>query len=288
MILLFVIVCALFILAFSAMMQPGRAKATAAARATGQQRPRENRAQTANERSAPPDQEGTTAGSPGQQDPPRPNASRNSASNEGRPHAATNHARPDPPRRTATARRKTADGKNGKLCTAPARRNYPRIPRPGWTQNNKPEAPKTRQNPRISHGSAPKNRRIPSRFLHFLSRFSNFSRFFLDFLPSRFRHRLDFSPFSPPICRKFLDFSAPILDFLHFSHRPGVPKFLQFSPIPQILPIFLDFSRPVRLAIFSILCYNIFQQILVVSAQIPQTPDMVTMHKFISVVLAVL
>jgi hypothetical protein len=36
------------------------------------------------------------------------------------------------------------------------------------------------------------------------------------------------------------------------------------------------------------LCYNIFQQILVVSAQIPQTPDMVTMHKFFSVVLAVI
>lgn len=258
-------------LAFSAMMQPGRTKATAAARATGQQRPRTNRAQTADGRTAPPDQEGTTAGSPGQ-DPPRPHGRK-----------ARQEARPTP------GPAATDGDSTPQNCRRPKREviHSPRAPKlstdpaPWMDPKRQARSPQTRQNPRISPQKPPNPVSI-------FSIFCLDSRFFLDFLPSPSRRRLDFSPFSLPIRRKFLDFSAPILDFLHFSHRPGVPKFLQFSPISQLLPIFLDFSRPVRLAIFSILCYNIFQQILVVSAQIPQTPDMVTMHKFFSVVLAVL
>ena len=106
------------------------------------------------------------------------------------------------------------------------------------------------------------------------------------------RRRLDFSPLFLDFALIFAVFSIFASKITDFSRStPISPKNFHpdFSNLPSspILPIFLDFSRPVRLAIFSILCYNIFQQILVVSAQIPQTPDMVTMHKFISVVLAV-
>ncbi|MBR3468645.1 MAG: hypothetical protein IKH28_03015 [Lachnospiraceae bacterium] len=62
MILLFVIVCALIILAFSAMMQPGRTKASAA-RVSGQPRPQ--RAPDADGRTTPPRTEGTPERKPG-------------------------------------------------------------------------------------------------------------------------------------------------------------------------------------------------------------------------------
>lgn len=229
------------------MIQPGRTKASAA-RATGQQRPRENRAQTADRITAPQISKGKST-------PEAPAGSLDRtrhAQTDGR-HARKHDRRPDPPRRTATARRRTADGQNGKLYTAPARRNYPRIPRPGWTKNDKPEAPK----PAKIHGSAPKNRRIPSRFSPFfvsiLDFFSIFSRFSAVSIPSPSR----FFSIQPADTPKISRFFRPNSRFSPIPQRPGIPQLLQFSPIPKFCRFF-SISRAPSVLPFSPFCAIIF------------------------------
>lgn len=234
MILLFVIVCALIILAFSAMMQPGRAKATAAARATGQQRPRKNRAQTADGRTAPPDQEGTTAGSPGQ-DPPRPNASRNSASNEGRPHAATNHA--TAPRRKAAAKLPTAKTES---YTQPPRAETIHGSRaldgPKTTSPKPQNPPKSTDQPRISPQKPPDPVSISPFFVSIFQFFSIFSRFSAVSIPPPSR----FFSIQPADLPKISRFFRPNS---RFSPLFPSPRSSQISPILSNFPNPADFSR---------------------------------------------
>ncbi len=206
MLYIIILLFAMIIIKLSAAKLPN-APTAAAARATGQQRPRTNRAQTADGRTAPTDQEGSDSRKPGQ-DTPRPNA-------------------------TPESCRRTADDQRGKLSTAPPRRSYQHAS----ARNDAPRAScrrwKDQERPRI----IPKISPIQSPFLHFPSRFFNFSRFFLDFSPSRSRFRLDFSPSGVPIFSNFLDLATQNADFTasttlpqlsynysHNSHRFFAPR----------------------------------------------------------------
>lgn len=235
MILLFVIVCELIILAFSAMMQPGRTKASAAARATGQPQPRENRAARSRRHNSRKPWTGPTT-------PPR---------TEGTPGSTTDARTRRDGRRQHAAELPTA--KTGSY-TQPTRAETIHGSRaldgPKTTSPKPPNPPKSTDQPTKTAGS-----RLD--FLHFSSRFSIFSRFFLDFLPSPSRRRLDFSPFSPPIRRKFLDFSAPILDFLQFHNAQAFPNFSNFLQFPKFCRFF-SISRAPSVLPFSPFCAIIF------------------------------
>jgi len=250
MILLFVIVCALIILAFSndsaRKNKSQRRPCYWTATATGEPRPNCRQ----NNRAA--DQQGkkharSASRKPGQ-DPPRPNGRK--ARQEARPTPGPAATDGDS---TPESCRRTADGQNGKLYTAHARRNYPRIPRPGWTKNDKPEAPK----PAKIHGSAPKNRRIPSRFSPFfvsiLDFFSIFSRFSAVSIPSPSR----FFSIQPADTPKISRFFRPNSRFSPIPQRPGIPQLLQFSPIPKFCRFF-SISRAPSVLPFSPFCAIIF------------------------------
>ena len=225
MILLFVIVCELIIFAFSAMMQPGRTKTTAA-RVSGQPRPQ--RAPDADGRTAPTRMEGTPERKPGR----KQGTTRARTRRDGR----RQHAEKLPTAKTGSytqpPRAETIHGSralDGPKTTSPKPQN----------------PPKSTDQPRISPQKPPDPVSIFSIFRLdfpiFLDFFSIFCR--LDsatvsiFLHSARRSAENFSIFPPqfsifstfPIAQEFPNFS----NFLQF---PKFCRFFSISRAPSVLP----------------------------------------------------
>lgn len=225
MILLFVIVCALIIFAFSAMMQPGRTKASAA-RVPGQPRPQ--RALDADGRTTPPRTEGTPERKPGR----KQGTTRARTSRDGRrQHAeklptAKTESYTQPPRAETIHGSRALDGPK---TTSPKPQKPAKIH--GSATDQPPKAAGSRLDFSIFRLDFPI-------FLDFFSIFCRLDSATVSiFLHSARRSAENFSIFPPqfsifstfPIAQEFPNFS----NFLQF---PKSCRFFSISRAPSVLP----------------------------------------------------